>query len=183
MQPILCLSGTWPWLRRRGWMRDAVARQPSVVALFRNSLDHPLVRRAWPPEDAEALLHRWAERERRLDALDRSPQTPSHFDTFRRNLFARCTPGDLDQTVAIDWAFSGIGAVGEEIVPLIAASLLFFAVEIERARELDATVFDAYLQGLSEAGHRAHRPKLVRLVIRFPTTDQPYRPRRRLSLH
>lgn len=71
-----------------------------------------LVRRAFPPDKVSGLLRRWGQREKFLDALDCLPQTLCHFRAFRRNIFALCAPDRLDQRVAIDWAFVGIGAVG-----------------------------------------------------------------------
>jgi hypothetical protein len=73
-------------------------------------------------------------------------------DAFRRNLFARHTADGRDQTVAIGWAYTGTGAVGEEPVPLVAASLIVRAVTMDEALELDKMVFDGYLKGLREAG-------------------------------
>jgi hypothetical protein len=37
-----------------------------------------------------------------------------HFDVWRTNLFARSSPEGQEETVATDWAFAGIGAVGLE---------------------------------------------------------------------
>jgi hypothetical protein len=94
-------------------------------------------------------------------------------DAFRRNLFARQGAGGAHeeqpggQTVAIDWAFTGIGAVGEEIVPLVAASLIFLEVERARGQELERMAMQGYLQGLRDAGWDGD-PRLVHLG--FATT-------------
>src|SRR5439155_4390297 len=107
-----------------------------------------LMERVYPNEVAEQIFQIWDERELLLDALTRlPPQTFCHRDAFRRNLFARRT-----QTVAVDWAYSGIGAVGEEIAPLVWGSLGFRDVPIEQAQELEALVFNSYLDGLRDAG-------------------------------
>ena len=73
------------------------------------------MRRVYPPDLIDSLLRMWAQRKQFLDALDRLPETLCHFDAFRRNLFARRTPDGLGRTVVIDWAFVGIGAVGQDI--------------------------------------------------------------------
>lgn len=150
-----------PWLSG-GWLRQWVARHAPTRDQLPSALGHPLVRRAFPPDVAGGLLHLWAEQDRFFDALDRLPKTFCHMDAFPRNLLTRHTAEGDHQTVAIDWAFTGIGAIGEELVPLTQASLGLLMVEMDRAPELDALVFDSYLQGLRDAGWRAD-PRLVRL--------------------
>ena len=163
---------SYPWLSQ-GWVRVWISQAAPVIALLRDSLEYPLIRRWFPGDSADALFRLWAERETFLSALDRLPQTFCHLDAFRRNLFARRGPGGHDQTVAVDWAFVGIGAVGEEIVPLVQASLCFFEVELIKAQELDEMVFEGYLDGLRDAGWRCD-PRLVRLgyaaagAMRYP---------------
>ena len=71
------------------------------------------------------------------------------------------------QTVALDWATTGIGILGEELVPLFATTLRFFTVEIGRIAELDALIFAGYIEGLRAAGWQGD----ARLV-RFGFTAQ-----------
>jgi uncharacterized protein YbjT (DUF2867 family) len=110
----------FPWLRRRSHLRDSVARRAAnrarTLAELHNSLDHPVVRRAYPPDVVEILSREWGEDgklkdTRLLDALDRLPQTLCHNDAFRRNLLARHRADGRPQTVVIDWAFVGIGVL------------------------------------------------------------------------
>lgn len=80
------LTGQWPipsspWLRRRGWLREEAVRGAPEIIQLHNSLDHPLVRRACPPDVVDAISRRWAEGERSfdarvLDALCRLPPDP-----------------------------------------------------------------------------------------------------------
>jgi hypothetical protein len=63
--------------------------------------------------------------------------------------------------VAVDWAFAGIGAIGEEINPLVHASLIFSEVERTETKALDDIVFSSYLAGLNDAGWQGD-PRLVR---------------------
>jgi len=153
---------TQPWVSQ-GWLRGWVAGGPaSSMALLRRSLDHPMVRRIYPADTPERLFRLWEERETFFDALERLPQTFCHLDAFRRNLFAGRSAEGNEQTVAIDWAFTGKGAVGEEIAPLVTASLVFLEVDMIHAQELDNIVFNSYLDGLRDAGwHRDEQ--LVRL--------------------
>ncbi len=148
------------WLSK-GWLRQRVARAAPGLAQLRHSLEHPLVRRVFPPDVARGLFRLWDQREAFLKTLDGLPQTFCHIEAHRRNLFARRVDAGEYQTVLIDWAYVGTGAVGQEIAPLVEESLAFFDVEIEHVRELDGTVFHGYLQGMREAGWRGD-PRTLR---------------------
>jgi hypothetical protein len=150
-----------PWVGRH-WLREYVEQAAPVYARLRESLDHRLIRRLLPGDGATNLLALWEDRETYLHILDRLPQVFCHMDAFRRNLFARRTPGGDDQTVAVDWAYAGQGAVGEELVPLVEASIFFFGVEMTQAQALDEIALEGYLEGLRDAGWRGD-PRLVQL--------------------
>jgi len=152
---------SWPWLSS-GWLRGYIALSAPAVPLIRNSLDHPLVRRTWPGDASARLFRLWEERDLFLDALDRLPQTLCHLDLFRRNLFARKTADGDDQTVVIDWAFAGRGAIGAELVPLVLASFAFFEIDLDQIQTLEDIAFEGYLEGLRDAGWRGN-PRQVRL--------------------
>jgi len=142
-----------PWLSS-GWLRRNIESSAAALPLLRDSLDNALVRRWLSGGDSDTYFQLWEERGRYLDALDRLPQTLCHLDLFRRNLFARRTTDGDHQTLAVDWAFAGRGALGEELVPLILGSLLFYEVELDQARALEEVVFEGYLEGLQDAGWR-----------------------------
>jgi hypothetical protein len=141
------------WLSR-GWLRDFV--EPSGAALAElEYLTGPggpsLLRQLYPPSIVAELRLIWAERGRFLTALDRLPQTFCHHDAFRRNFLHRAGP-DSEELVAIDWAYAGHGAVGEDLGQLVVASLYFFEVAGVEPRDLTAVCFAGYLAGLREAG-------------------------------
>ena len=147
-----------PWLakgRLRAWVGSAAPEIPL------NILAHPLVSRVWPNDIYEWTLRVWSEHESWIGSIERQTQTLSHLDAFRRNLFARRDKQGSMQTVMIDWAFVGSAAPGEEIAPLVAASLNFLDFDIAQARALDQIVFEGYLEGLREAGWRGD-PHAVR---------------------
>jgi len=73
-----------------------------------------------------------------------------------------CRRGGDYQSVAIDWAYAGRGAIGEELVPLILASVYFFEVELDRAQALEEIVLAGYLDGLCDAGWQGD-PRQVQL--------------------
>jgi hypothetical protein len=158
-----CAVPPQPWLRQRSWLRDSEARRVADRARsldqLRNSLDHPLVRRAYPPEAVDLLERDWEDHRRLgkmrlLDALDRLPDTLCHNDAFRRNLLLRYAPDGGLGAVAIDWDLVGIGWVGGEITKLVSHPLVLQRVSHTEARERDQIAFEGYLEGLRDAGWR-----------------------------
>ena len=152
-----------PWLSR-GWLRDFVEPSgPALAELERlaGPGGPPLLRRLYPPPVVAEITRLWTERERFLAALDRLPRTFCHHDAFRRNLLHRAGPEGED-LVAVDWAYAGHGAVGEELGQLVVASLYFFEAEGIEPRDLAAACFAGYVAGLREAGW-AGDERLVRL--------------------
>jgi hypothetical protein len=152
---------SWPWLSS-GWLRGYIALSAPAMPLIRNSLDHPLVCRWLPGDASDRLFRLWEDRDLFLNALDCLPQTLCHLDLSRRNLFARNTADGDYQTVAVDWAYAGRGAIGEELVPLVLGSVAFFEVDLAQAQALEEIVYEGYLEGLHQAGWRGD-PRQVRL--------------------
>ncbi|MFI6345062.1 phosphotransferase family protein [Streptomyces sp. NPDC050560] len=70
----------------------------------------------------------------------RLPRTPCHLDVWPGNLIRR-PDGEV---VFLDWAFTGDGAVGEDVGNLIPDSVLDRFLPHESLDELDAAVTDAY---------------------------------------
>ena len=52
----------------------------------------------------------------------------------------------------LDWALAGSGAIGEDLVSLVAVSLYYEGYRPDYAEELDALVFANYVEGLRQAG-------------------------------
>ncbi len=146
----------------RGFQRGHVAQTESFVARLPNLYELPLVRVFWPRTLMDRIWRLWQGRDRMLTILDRLPQTFCHLDAFRKNLLTRRRPEGGEQTVAVDWSFSGIAAIGEELAPLVTASVLFGGADPAALRDLDGWAFDGYLQGLKDAGWQGD----VRLVRR-----------------
>jgi hypothetical protein len=142
---------SWPWLSR-GWLRTWVAQRAPEMATLRQHLEHPLIHQVYPADIAEQVFQLWEQRNMFLDVLDQLPQTLSHLDAHRGNLFAHRRPDGREETVAIDWAFVGRAALGEELVGLVLVSVGFFAVDLMEIQELDQIVFQNYLTGLQDAG-------------------------------
>jgi aminoglycoside/choline kinase family phosphotransferase len=99
----------------------------------------------------------WEEREVFYQALENLPQVFCHRDVFGRNLIDQ-----QGETVLIDWAYAGIGALGEELTPLVQATYLWHEVGKEAYKELEEGVLYGYLEGLRQAGWQGDA-KWVRL--------------------
>lgn len=154
------------WLTPRWWNRDFVEENCAAVDLLQRSLDRPWIRYAFPPKRLKAMLWIWQKRKIFYRILENLPQVFCHRDVFRRNLMARTRMGadakSTPDTVLIDWAYAGIGAIGEELVPLIQATYLWSEVGRETFRELEEAALAGYIEGLSQAGWQGN-PQLVRL--------------------
>lgn len=143
------------WLSR-DWLRAYVERR-------RDAVERPIPAEAWRTELVRASLPRaledwardaWRSHRRTLALLDQLPRTVCHCDFWPPNLFAEKLPGGGERTVAVDWAYVGIGAVGEDVGNLVPDTLFDFFVEAERGGELLEAVRESYLEGLREAGWR-----------------------------
>jgi hypothetical protein len=135
-----------PWLSR-DWLRQWLAETAAAVAALPEHLDHPLIRRVYPPKIAARIAWLWNERDGLLRALDLLPQTLCHHDAFRRNLVAAG-----DRIVVLDWAFMGRGPVGAELSPLVTATLAFREMPLESRIDLEHATTVSYLAGLRESG-------------------------------
>jgi hypothetical protein len=123
-----------PWLFGRGTHDGPAWEHAAVRAAYSKALRE----RVWPL---------WAAREELLGAVDRLPQTCSHLDAHRRNLFARG-----DRFVAIDWGLLGLAAPGEEIASTLVGTVASGELPAEAAGDLAATLYEGYLAGLRDAG-------------------------------
>jgi hypothetical protein len=149
------------WLSR-DWLRRYVEYSAPMVDLLERSASDRWVREWFPPDVLETTLEIWTEREWCFGVLARLPQTVCHMDASNRNLFRRSeADGDIS-TVAIDWAFVGRGAIGEELGPLAVASVGLGEVDFNAASELERSVLEGYLDGLSRSGFECDE-RLVRL--------------------
>ncbi len=107
----------------------------------------------YPPGVTSAISNLWQERETWLANLyDRLPQTFGHLDAARVNLLSRDLSDGTNEIVAIDWQLSGIGAIGQELSPMIFMSIAMGNVEIDKIHELEKITFEGYVDGLHDAG-------------------------------
>ena len=151
--------GVW---MSRNWIRQHVAQSEAQFAQLEREQYEPDTRRWFLGDDAQGFLRLWADRAHFLDTLDRLPQTFVHRDAFRRNLFARRSEAGKLSTMAVDWSYPGIGAIGEELVSLVCATVAYKEISVEDTLELDRLIFKGYLAGLGDAGWTGD-PRLARL--------------------
>jgi len=100
----------------------------------------------------DRIMNLWEKRKTLVDAYDRLPTCYCHHDAFRRNLMLRKRKDNILETVAIDWAFTGPGKVGEEIAVTTCRLLWGMDVSVMQAHDFDAAVFEGYSAGLRDAG-------------------------------
>lgn len=147
------------WLGRKPSLRwDETER---MLAQVESIKDHPLVARAFTPENARGIRRLWEERHVFTETLARIPSTFGHLDAQRSNLVARASEGE-DRTVAIDWGGIGIGTLGMEIAQLAVNFRSVRDVDLGQLKPLNDLVFDSYLDGLRDVGWTGN-PKLLRL--------------------
>ena len=154
------LNGAAPppyaWLSRN-WHSAIIPGLADRLDNLAPLLETPLARIALPMDARDEIEAIWQERRLFQDALAQLPQTFCHTDAFRRNILHRD-----DDVVLLDWALASIGAIGEELVCLVAVSLFYEGFSAVYADELDKTAFDGYIAGLREAGWRGE-PELARI--------------------
>ena len=158
---------TQPWLSKhwlRGWVNSYETGCRKTLDLMRDAgfWEQPILRSAFPTAITAAALQLWDRHPELFAALNRLPQTFCHMDAYRPNLFLCPNSQGEHQMVAIDWVFAGVGALGEELANLFAASLIWSEYDAMDAKALDEVIFINYLTGLREANWHGDR-QLVRL--------------------
>ncbi len=137
-----------PWFTRH-WLRDYLSQRDRQMGLLADdsAWAWPLVRDNLSRSLAGPLLRMRDDQALFLDALESLPRTVCHFDLHPANLFAVG-----EETVLIDWAFVGVGALAEDPGVLVTDSVLDFHVEPALFDDLFAVVRRGYVDGLRRAG-------------------------------
>jgi hypothetical protein len=144
-----CALGPWPaegWLSK-GFLRDYTASRPVVGD--ERIWEHPVVQAAWsaPLRDR---LRRWVDRRDALvDMVAALPRTVCHLDVWPANLAAMA-----DESILLDWAFVGDGAVGEDAGNLVPDCVFDGFFPADALPDLTVAVEESYVGGLADAGWR-----------------------------
>jgi hypothetical protein len=139
---------TEPWFARE-WLRAYLVQRDRDMGLLTDTTvwSWPLIRDNLSREQTQAMRRVRHDQDLFLASLDGLPRTVCHFDLHPANLFAVG-----EETVLIDWAFVGVGALAEDAAVLVADTVLDFHVEPARFDELFEAVRRGYLDGLRRAG-------------------------------
>jgi hypothetical protein len=152
-----------PWLSR-DWLRGWTEHAEPLVEVLPKVASHPVAGRIFTPDLINDLIELWADREKLYDALDQLPKTLCHNDVFPRNLFIR-GDGHPNQSVAIDWAFCGEGAVGQELTTLVGATQGFLESRPGHWDDLERDCLDGYAEGLRQAGWEGRDEILIGYLL------------------
>lgn len=129
----------------RQWLRSYVQSNSSFIEQIPKLKAHPLVGKALETDLLPQYLNFCAERMLWLERLESLPQTFCHLDIHRGNVAIQMTGDDQRRIVAMDWSFSGIASIGQEIGPLIHAN--------RRMPNIHELAIGAYIRGLQAAGY------------------------------
>jgi hypothetical protein len=135
---------TEDWLGN--WVNLVLARLVPIIEEL-NAWQHPLATTYFSLESIARLQQLWREKEKMMAKLASLPKTFCHLDAYRSNFFWQG-----DTLTLIDWAFTGVGAVGEELAAFIGGTLLLGHVPVAEAEQLETVALKGYLAGLQEAG-------------------------------
>ena len=140
-----------PWLSR-SFLRTHSGTRPADWALLHDDAAwaQPRIREHFPPDLRAGLVRLRERREWLLSLIGRLPRTVAHLDVWANNLIRRRS-GEI---VLLDWAFTGDGALGEDVGNLILNSV----------PEPDTPLPGAYLRGLRDAGSSVDE-RIVRLGV------------------
>lgn len=104
----------------------------------------------YPRPEVNTFRQMLLEHEQFLTRLDLLPKTVCHGDTYPTNFMSRYLVDGQEQTVALDWALTGIEPLGDDL-----GQLVFGAhTNLPEARREDVTemLFEQYIAGLRDSG-------------------------------
>jgi hypothetical protein len=156
-----------PWLTqnflRSAWDKEGFWSGFMDPAFKENAWQSPITQRGFDAKHQSRVLQLLTEKERFFDANDRLPQVFCHNDASRRNfMWSRSAQTGKEELIGVDWAFSGIGALGNDLGELVATSMFFFEYNPTDAEVLEAAQLEGYLAGLDDIGVKVDA-RLVRL--------------------
>lgn len=163
-QGRVALSGAIPnieWLSQN-FLRDYSSEKPVAWEMIDDdhSWNQPVVAQHFPPALRSATNEMHAQRHRLYSLLESLPRTLCHLDFWTKNLIQT----DDGSFVLLDWAFVGIGALGEDIGNLVPDAALDLFIESDQLPQLRGATFASYVDGLRDVGWRGD-PRVVELAM------------------
>jgi Phosphotransferase enzyme family len=143
-----------PWLSRR-WLAQYIADRPITEPI---PWDHPAAR-DWSDRVRNGIRPLWEQRFALVAQSGNAPRTLCHLDVWPMNLIA-----EGERNVLLDWAFTGEGALGEDVANLIVDSFADGFLDAALLPEVEAATTDGYLRGLRDGGWHGD-PEDVRRAI------------------
>ncbi len=137
---------TEPWLARQHYRSFFSRSNREQDWLF------PLHQKYISTDTRNRCERLWEESKMFYNVIEALPQTFSHFDSQRRNLFIRRGVHGQDELVLVDWAICGLGPLGAELESLVGRSSGLNNWPTSAMPELDTAAFGSYLKGLRQAG-------------------------------
>ncbi|GAA1590306.1 hypothetical protein GCM10009789_49940 [Kribbella sancticallisti] len=154
-----------PWTSR-GFLRDYSTTRDVPWELLNDDAAwrQPLIAENWPTGLRAGWAKLTANRDDLLDLVEQLPRARCHLDLWVSNVIRRPT-GEI---ALLDWAFTGDGALGEDLGNHIPDAVFDLFWPAERLPELAETCVENYLEGLREGGWRGD-PDQVRLAVMAST--------------
>jgi len=151
-----------PWTST-GFLRDYSTTRVVPWELLDDDAawQQPLVVENWPAGLRAAWGRLVAHREELLRIVEQSPRASCHLDLWVCNAIRR-PDGEI---ALLDWAFTGDGAVGEDMGNHIPDAVFDLFWPAERLPELADTCITNYLEGLREGGWRGNPDDVRRAVM------------------
>ncbi|MDT0392884.1 aminoglycoside phosphotransferase/kinase family protein [Streptomyces dubilierae] len=150
-----------PWLSR-GFLRDHTTDRTTGAELLDDDAAwrHPRIRRHFPPGLRADMVRLHHDRAWFLTVMESLPRALSHLDQWPANVLS----GGPGTSVLLDWAFTGDGALGEDLGTYLLDSVLDHFLPADELPGLAKAAYDAYLHGLRASGWRGDE-HLVRLGV------------------
>jgi hypothetical protein len=91
-----------------------------------------------------------------IDSLQRLPRVLAHQDLSQMNMLLVQQEANGNRLVLIDWQFMSLSGIGEDLGKLYGVNLSLGIIPPDQYIRFQTSVYDAYLEGLREAGWRGN---------------------------
>jgi len=147
----------YPWLSqsffRSAWDENGFWLDFMNPVSKENAWQSPIVQGGFDERQKSRVLQLLSEKEHFFDVNDHLPQVLCHYDAHRRNfMWSRSSQTGEEELIGVDWAFIGIGALGNDLGQLVGTSMFFFDYDPTDAETLETALLDGYVAGIADNG-------------------------------